>query len=312
VIGRQSVDVVIVNWNAGDLLRDCVNSVERYGDGIVGSIIVVDNCSTDMSLQSIEKSRAVIDRSGQNLGFARACNRGASQGKADYILFLNPDAAVFAGTIAATVTLMDGPEGQGVGICGVKLVDAEGQVTRNCARFPTWNAMVGWSLGLSGKFAAFPTHFMIDFDHEHDRDVDQVIGAFYFVRRSVFETLDGFDDRFFVYYEDLDFGLRARQLGWRTRYYSGTTAYHKGNGTSDQVKAHRLFYTWRSRMLYGFKFFHIWQAWICIAAILLVEPLLRIGRAVRRGSSAEVFDTVHAIRMLWQDLPVIIKGAHYK
>lgn len=300
------VDVVIVNWNAGAQLHDCVDSLLQHGDGLIDRITIVDNGSTDNSLELIADLPVTIDRTGENLGFSRACNRGAAQGIADYVLFLNPDAAIFEGTMAHVVQEMSQPDAGHIGVCGVRLVDEAGGTARECARFPSWLAMVGLPLGLSGKLSLFPSVTMGDFDHMSDRYVDHVLGAFYLVRRTVFETVGGFDENFFLYYEDLDFSLRINRHGWKTKYLSRPTAYHKGGGTSENVKAHRLVYTWTSRIRYGFKFYKPWQVWIFIAATLFVEPPLRIARSLARRSLAEARDTLRAVAMFWSQLPDVL------
>ena len=98
-----------------------------------------------------------------------------------------------------------------LGIVGIQLIDSNGHVARNTARAPSAQAMIGHSLGLDRLMpSVFPTHFVSEWAHDETRNVDQVMGAFFFVRRGVFEALGGFDEQFFVYYEDLDFSVRAR------------------------------------------------------------------------------------------------------
>lgn len=307
---EKRVDVVIVNWNAGTQLRDCVDSVIRYGQPLVNHIIVVDNGSTDGSELTVQDLPNVkLIRAGHNLGFARASNLGASHADAQYLLFLNPDARLMPGTLDIVCTYMDSNAAEPVGICGIKLVDTEGHTHRHCARFPTWRAWLWQALGLSMVLPRyFPSYFMYEFDHETDRQVDHVIGAFFFVRTEVFRRLKGFDERFFVYFEDLDFSLRARQSGWLTQYLANAVAFHKGGGVSEQVKAHRLFYSLRSRILYAFKHFRRAEAWTVAAVTLLIEPFPRLLRAVLRHSPTEARDTLRGYAMLWRDVPNILRS----
>src|SRR5205823_7218964 len=134
-----------------------------------------------------------------------------------------------------------------IGIAGIQLLDADGRIARTCARFPTPGRFFSKMLGLDTILpAAFAPHFMVEWDHNHNREVDQVMGAFFLVRRSVFEALGGFDERFFVYFEEVDFSLRARKLGWRTFYLSVAQAYHWGSGpVTKPAQATRLFYSLR-------------------------------------------------------------------
>src|SRR5207245_5442374 len=129
---------------------------------------------------------------------------------------------------------------------------------RTCARFPTPRRFLSSILGLDRALPAmFPPHFMVEWNHEESQEVDQVMGAFFLVRRSVFEALGGFDERFFVYFEEVDFSLRARKLGWRTFYLSVAQAYHLGSGlVTKPAQAARLFYSLRSRILYAYKHFN--------------------------------------------------------
>ena len=111
---------------------------------------------------------------------------------------------------------MQAPEQQDVGICGVRLVDDDGRPTTSAARFPSLRSLFGDATALSRVLPSlFPPHLLSASECDTTRDVDQVIGAFFLIRRHVFEALGGFDERFFVYYEEVDLSLRARQRGHR-------------------------------------------------------------------------------------------------
>ena len=307
----MAVDIVVVNWNSGRQLQACIESVIAFGDGLVGKIIIVDNGSTDDSLNFGRSGGEItVIRAGENLGFARACNRGAAEATGDYLLFLNPDVRILRGTLSGVCKFMTSDAAGTVGICGVKLVGEDGKIQRGCTRFPGWLHMVAIAAGASALFPSlFPSHFMSEFDHEKNRAVDHVIGAFFCVRSELFEDLGGFDERFFVYLEDLDFSLRAKKTGRTTYYLAEATAFHKGGGISEQVKAHRLFYSLRSRLLYAFKHFKRHQAWSISAITLLLEPCPRLLRAVIHRSFSEARDTLRGYAMLWRDAPNFMRRA---
>lgn len=306
----EAIDIVIVNWNSGDQFRECVESVQAHGAGSAARVVVVDNGSTDGSADAVDGLSGVeLIRTGENLGFAAACNRGAAVGNAPYLLFLNPDTRLFANSLSVPLALMEQPENADVGICGIQLVDESGQLNRTCARFPTLGRLAAGALGLDKvpglRGAAMR---MADWDHAETRAVDQVIGAFFLIRRDLFERLGGFDERFFVYFEEVDLSFRARQAGWRSVYLAGARAFHAGGGTSRQVKAHRLFYSLRSRLLYGFKHFSGWQAWVLMGVTCLVEPLTRTGYCLVRRDWAGMRNTWAAYRMLWGGIGRIVRG----
>ena len=311
----MSVDVVVVNWNSGAQLRACVESVLAFGDRLVGKIIVVDNGSTDDSLNFLNSLNFLqsgggitLIRAGENLGFARACNRGAAKAESEYLLFLNPDARVMPGTLGTVCDYMNSEAAKTVGICGVKLIGENGSAQRHCVRFPGWRTYMSSVLGLSAVFPRyFPSHFMREFDHQDSRRVDHVMGAFFFVRRKLFEYLCGFDEQFFVYLEDLDFSLRARNAGWSTYYLAEATVFHKGGGTSEQVKAQRLFYSIRSRILYSYKHFSRPAAFFLLITTLFVEPVSRLVLALSRRSGDMALETLQGFALLWRDLPNILR-----
>jgi GT2 family glycosyltransferase len=307
------LDIVLVNWNSGHQLLDAVLSIVNHHAGIVGKVVVVDNSSTDGSLDVLKQQlprtpfRLQLIENSTNEGFAAACNRGARLCDREYLLFLNPDARLFADSLAAPLAYIEEVENADVGICGVQLVDERRVVARSCARFPSTAAFVAEAVGLS-KFRGLRSlgHHMTEWHHASTREVDHVIGAFYLIRRSLFDSLNGFDERFFVYLEDLDLSLRAHRAGWRCVYYAGARAFHAGGGTSRQVKAARLFYALRSRLLYGFKHFSPPQAWTVLGVTLLLEPVPRLLLSLVRGSLGGACDTLRGYVMLWRALPGIL------
>jgi GT2 family glycosyltransferase len=297
------LDIIIVNWNAGPQLTTCVDSITQFGGDLADKIIVVDNGSVDGSETSVEGvPNVTLIQTGENLGFGRACNLGAKSADSEYLLFLNPDAALFEGTLTKVVNLMQEPANQAVGICGVQLIEDNGQVSRSCARFPSVTGFLAHAVGLDRVFPRLG-HFMAEWDHLADRQVDHVMGAFFVVRRGLFEQLQGFDERFFVYLEDLDFSYRAHQAGWRSFYLADAQAFHAGGGTSNQVKARRLFYSLRSRLQYAFKHFSFPAAVTVLFTTLLIEPLARSVLAVARGSLPGIKETWAGYLMLWAWLP---------
>ena len=262
-----TIHVVIVNWNAGSLLAECLRSFEAVSEDAVAlsRITVVDNCSNDDSLRALDelsvKLPLEIIRNSTNRGFAAACNQDARSSDANFLLFLNPDTRLCTGSIETPALFLADAKNSRVGIVGIQLIDPNGNVARSCARRPTVWSMIGQSLGLDRSgYSIFPTHFLSEWDHCDTRVVDQVMGAFFFLRNSMFKNIGGFDERFFVYFEDLDLSVRARDLGWTSVYISTVRAFHHGHGTTEQVKDLRLFYYWRSRILYAFKHFNIMSA----------------------------------------------------
>jgi GT2 family glycosyltransferase len=307
------LSIVIVNWNAGIQLTEVINSIADYHNNLVSSVIIVDNASTDDSVSQVESIKDLpfklhIIRNDKNMGFGAACNQGAKLANSEYILFLNPDMKLYANSLTVPVAFMQDPKNYDVGIVGIQLIDETGDISRSCARFPTLGMFFVQATGLNRlqSMRKFNLH-MSDWSHEKTAVVDHVIGAFYLMKRTLFESLDGFDERFFVYLEDLDLSLRARQAGLQSVYLADAKAFHAGGGTSRQVKVHRLFYSLRSRLLYGFKHFNFFQAWLLVLITLGVEPFSRTLYSLFRANFNDVYNTWKAYYMLFKDMKFILK-----
>jgi N-acetylglucosaminyl-diphospho-decaprenol L-rhamnosyltransferase len=303
-----SVHVVIVNWNAGAQLEDCLQSFAAVAadDVTLAGVTVVDNASTDGSCEGLAFPTLPLRliRNADNRGFGAACNQACAGSDADFILFLNPDTRLMPGSLELPARYLTSPHHETVGIVGIQLLDAEWRVARNTARAPTPLSMVGNSLGLDRLgLAIFPPHFVTEWAHDETRHVDQVMGAFFFVRREAFEALGGFDERFFVYYEDLDFAQRARARGWSSVYLATAQAFHRGQGTTHTATERRTFYFCRSKLLYARKFFHPPGALAVMMATLVLEPVARVVAAPRSAAG-----TLRAFARLWAALPEILRA----
>jgi GT2 family glycosyltransferase len=204
---------------------------------------------------------------------------------------------------------MEHPENEKVGICGIQLVDEYGEVSRSCARYPTFGRLISSALGLDKFPGLLGTGMrMSNWDHSDTCQVNQIMGAFFFIRRKVFELCGGFDERFFVYFEEVDIARRSKLAGWDSWYLVEARAYHAGGGTSRQVKVKSLFYSLRSRLLYAFKYFPRWQAWILVIVTNLLEPNTRFAWCLLRGDIAGVKQTWAAYRLLWCSMGHILRG----
>lgn len=308
------VSIVVVNWNSGTLLAQCLEScraaLARPG-APSAQIIVVDNASTDQSAapEMLGEHVELVRNSG-NRGFGAACNQAVAGAVSKYVLFLNPDCRVAAGSIEACLARLECDPS--IGVVGVALIGDDGKVSRSCHCFPSVVNFLYRLSGLSALLAKCSDGSMTNWAHDSDRRVDHVIGAFYLVRAHEFRAIGGFDERFFVYLEDLDLSLRYRQRGQYSLFVAAPASYHKGGGVSDQARAARLFYATRSRILYAFKHFGTAQAYLHLAATLAVEPLARIVQLLAQGRLREVVEVLGGFALLYRDLPATLRLAWRK
>lgn len=300
---KPNLNIIIVNWNAGTQLVEVVGSIAQYHRGLVASVIIVDNASIDDSLAQVEALQNLpfqlqIIRNPVNRGFGAACNQGAAQATSEYLLFLNPDMKLFEDSLSKPIEFMQQPSNSGVGICGIRLVDEDGEGATSSARFPTLKVMAGQTLGLSKLIpSVFPTHLLTSTDLQESGIVDQVIGAFFLIRKSVFDRCEGFDERFFVYFEEVDLALRVKKLGYASYFLSEAAAFHKGGGCSDRVKAARLFYSLRSRILYAQKHYSTIE-FIALVLLTGIELPMRLVQGVIRTSWTDIKNTFAAYKQL--------------
>jgi len=304
---NETCDVVIVNWNSGHRLQQCVDSLAG-----ANKIVVIDNASTDDSATSLSASGLPLEviLNERNRGFAAACNQGATRGTSKYILFLNPDTSLSPNALVTAIRFMNSRAASDVAICGLRLVDAMGNTQPSCARFPRPSHLIGRSLGIDRVAPrVIPPHLMLDWKHDERRYVDQVMGACLLIRRAVFEELHGFDERFFMYFEELDLSLRARRKGWRSMFLPDASVFHEGGASSDLIPATRLFYVLRSRILYAYKHFAWWQALGVTATTLSIEMLGRLAFSAIKFSAADAGVTIKAYVKTWGAAPEILRTA---
>jgi N-acetylglucosaminyl-diphospho-decaprenol L-rhamnosyltransferase len=306
------LDVVIPAYNSGSYLVRCLESLATSSKGLGDvRVVVVDNGSTDGSVDALgtPTSRLQVVRNLSNRGFAVACNQGAALGDSPFILFLNSDTVVNEDALRASLEFMESPAHAHIGICGVQIRDEHGTVTASCSRFPTPMVMWGRITGLNRPLPhVFPPQLMVDWDHRSSRVVDQLIGAFYFVRRDLFHSLGGFDERFFLYFEEVDFALRAARAGAKSYYLAAAGVSHVGGGSSRKLGAARHFYLARSRTLYAFKHFRRSHALALAIGALAIEPISRSLFFAASGHLRSALDTLGGTTMLWREAPALLRG----
>jgi len=299
------LDIIVVNWNSGNFVSECIETISCAVNKNfkLNRLVVVDNGSSDKSLSKIKQNNLplIIIKNEQNFGFGKACNIGAVGSEADYLLMLNPDTRLFENSLWIPIKYMEKEENKNIGIIGIQLLNDKNEISRNCARFPTPLKMIYRSLGLNKLFPQiFQGHFMSEWDHKDSRIVDQVMGSFFMIRRKLFNDLDGYDERFFVYYEDLDLALRARKKDYLSFYLADASIYHKGGGVTENIKSKRMFINLQSKILFAKKHFNRSSFIIVYLVILILEPVSRILGAVFTGSFTSIVQISKAYIKLYK------------
>lgn len=252
------IDAIVVNYNAGDLLEKCIESLRTCP--IVSKIIVVDNASYDDSLVAIESSSDLyIIRNSQNLGFASACNLGMSLCASDYLLFLNPDCSFLTGALEIILKAMQ--NNSTVGMAGGLLVNEDGSEQAGGRRaVPTpWRSFVR-AFGLNRFEARWPKLFFDFYLHRQPLpvrpiEVEAISGACMLVKRRAIEEVGLWDEGYFLHCEDLDWCMRFRQSGWKILFVPEARITHQRGACS---RSRPFFVEWhkhKSMLRFYRKFF---------------------------------------------------------
>lgn len=226
----SSVDVVVVSYNSAQKLERCLS-------GLVSApeirVTVVDNHSQDGSAQLAEKLGAETIALDWNSGFSHGCNVGWRGGSAEYVLFLNPDAAIDVDGVRRLAAILAG--NPSVGIVSPRIQHESGELSFSLRRYPRVTRTLAQALFLHrlAPYADWADEIVRDpRAYEQVSQPDWVSGACLLVRRSLLEELDGFDERFFLYSEDVDLCHRCWQSGAAVRYEPGVTAIHTGGASA--------------------------------------------------------------------------------
>jgi GT2 family glycosyltransferase len=236
---QPTLSVVIVSWNTRKLTLDCVQSLESSRAVLSTEIIVVDNASSDDTVEQLRERypHVHVIANERNLGFAQGNNIGLEVCPGKYVALINSDVVVPKGCLEKMVGYLE--ENPKIGLLGPKMVLRDGTIGKSVYAFPTvWNWFCN-ALGLSVAFKrskAFANFELADFDYEKTQDVDMLTGWFWVVRSQALKEVGLLDNQFFMYGEDIDWPKRYHRAGWRVTYYADAQAFHYCGASSDRAR----------------------------------------------------------------------------
>jgi len=289
------VSVVIVSFNTKDLLRECLLTVKSEA-GMRVEVLVVDNASRDGSAAMVAEEFPEVQLTAldTNLGFAAANNAAFCQASGRYVVLLNSDAFLSAGTLFQAVRLMDShPQ---AGLAGALLVGRDGQWQPSARLFPSITNDLLALTGLASRFAGSRLFGRGDrtwANPEEAAETDWVPGAFSIIRRSVLEEVGYFDEQFFLYYEEVDLCRRIKAAGYSVAYWPELKVVHIGGESSKTIQrlsmsssgAQLSLWRMRSALLY-YRKHHEHKAWFAMVGETLWHRLRRFRNAWRSSVEA--------------------------
>lgn len=227
------VSIVILSYNTKDLLLECLSSLKKNLKKNTYEVIVVDNASTDDSVQALKKIKSTTPQftlieNEKNGGFTKGCNQGAQKAKGTYIVFLNSDTRITDDSIHDMALYME--KNSQVGVLGGMLKNSDGTMQRSYGSFYTLGSLCLFLFGGDRGELLLQKH-------TSEADVDWVSGGFMMVRKEVFDKVKGFDEHIFMYIEDMELCFRIKKAGFGVYVYPHAQVIHVGQGSSNRAFA---------------------------------------------------------------------------
>ncbi|MEH2235899.1 glycosyltransferase family 2 protein [Nostoc sp.] len=251
-----SVSVILVNYNGAEILPDCLKSIQKFIDVPTYEIILVDNASSDGSVELVAENYPQIRlvKQKENRGFGAGNNAGAKLASGEFLFLLNTDTVLTSNIFPHLIKLMEAdPQ---VGIIGPKLLNSDGSL----------QISISPALGIQGEYQARQIHQayqnisqqnLIEQKFQEIQEVDIVVGAAFFIRSILFDELGGFDENFFMYFEESDLCQRAQNQGYKIIYTPHVSLIHL-KGYSIQKAANTMAIEYRRSQIYYYQKHRPW------------------------------------------------------
>jgi hypothetical protein len=241
---NPQISFIIVNFKGRELLSRCLASVDKIVD-VSKELILINNDSVPLIAPALKSCPLKLIQSPQNIGFGRGVNLGAAAAKGEYLFFLNPDAELVFSALRPALQKFEADAR--LAILGAKIIDAK----NNIQEWSAGEKITPWRI-VKNNLGFDPNKI---FREQIDPlEVDWVSGGALLIRKDIFQKLGGFDEKFFLYWEDVDLCRRARKLGLKILYFPSVTARHLG-GRSFENKAEQKKHYYRSQDYYFEKHF---------------------------------------------------------
>jgi hypothetical protein len=285
-------DVIIVSYHSGHLISSAIAKVSAIVDS--PHVVVVNNDPADILATTAGREvGATVIVNQTNRGFAAAVNQGVQAGDGDLVVLLNPDIDELRGEWRQLTRLFDDPR---VAAAGVRLLQPDGTLQPSCRREPTAFDFLSESLALSQRLPrwARPKRFrMLDWSYDAERVVDAASGALLVIRRRAIDDVGCFDERFFVYSEELDWLVRAKRRGWKTVFTPTVSIVHQGGGSTDSSRSHLDRLLLQSWYAWAAKYFSLPQRVGLRAGFVLVDVARLVSGSAEEREAARARLVVH-------------------
>jgi GT2 family glycosyltransferase len=274
----MDLSICTANLNTKELLHQYLKSLYENTSGLGLEVIVVDNGSTDGSVEMLQQAfpQVRLFQNQTNIGVSKAYNQAFRATCGRYVACLNTDIIVLPNALFTMYQFLE--DHPAVGAVGCKLLNADGSLQHSCGHTPTLLGLTFQSLGLSRLFPRnkfFARFLMTYWDHDEVRQVDQPAAACFMMRRQALEEVGLFDEQFFVYFEDVDWCYRAKMAGWPIYFLPQAQVIHLGGRTSEQVVDVRIKTRYESQLRFFQKYYPRGLVLPIMRMLIIVEMLWR-------------------------------------
>lgn len=255
------LSILIVNWNTREHLRKCLETIRAFPPDGQWEVIVVDNASSDGSADMVETAFPSVRlvRQQRNVGYAAGNNIAFSEARGDFLLTLNPDTEFIDNSLSTAVRKISGwPE---VGALTGKLLNPDGTLQSSIRGFPRPLSVLFDVLGLAKIFPnskVFGAYRMRYFDYDKESDVEQPMGTFIVYRKAALDQVGLMDERFPIFFNEVDLMYRLHLAGWKIRYSPDISLIHHGGASTKQVRKAMIWESHRSLIRYYRKWHVRW------------------------------------------------------
>ncbi|MFH1366770.1 MAG: glycosyltransferase family 2 protein [Patescibacteria group bacterium] len=263
---QKELSIIIVSWNVCPWLQRCLESIEKNALHVNYEVIIIDNNSMDGTGEMVRNQfpQVKLIKNKINIGFAPACNQGLAESHGEYLLFLNPDTILLENSLQ--LSLFKIKNEPSIGVLGAKILNPDLSCQRSCRRFPDLISQLMIILKLHYIFpnnGFLKKYLMLDCLENETREVDQVMGAFFLTKREVLEKVGSFDEKYVLWFEEVDFCQRVKRLGYKVVFFHEAKIIHLKGESFKQIKSLKKQIYWNNSLIHYFKKYgQVWDIYV--------------------------------------------------
>ena len=280
----MKLSIIIVSWNTCELTLKCIKSVFEFLDPVFQrddkwEVFIVDNNSSDDTTNNLEVyknknnlNNLNIIKNKNNLGFSKANNIGVRQAQGDLILLLNPDAELIDHSLLKIIEFIN--SNPKIGVVGPKLLNTDRTLQRSCRRFPKlidqFFIQLKFYNFFPNKISAIKKYFMLDFDHNKIKEVDQIMGAAMLIKKQVLDEIGLFDEKFWAVFDEVDLCKRIKDKAWKIYFNPECEIVHYKEQSFKQMASLRKQMNYNHSM---YRYFKKYKPFYQLFILWLLQPI---------------------------------------